>query len=463
MALTCAVLGVTLAEGASLSEAMAAIGAAGAPPEWELSWLEVVAAPPARRSAADAQRRRRGRAGAEELGEATEEEEDAQAGGRGRAGAEEEVGTVAEEEDEEAADVLAVCSCSAAALALHGEAPLLAAVAAAAGPLLAGAQLWLTAPCRVPLFAGGSAGQLEVGGGGGASDGGGGGVARGLEVMRRYGVATMAAALPPAAVAELLAAALGRIAAAERALAAARPELTAGATEFAFSDFSSRGGPRFDLIVPLDAPGAEGFAALAAAGPWRPLVDALLGPGASCQASLVYSRPGAPAQDWHTDGAHLGRDAGWDGAGGGPPYALCAFIPLIDLDAAVGFTQFWPGTHAYSGLLGFGPAAELLGASYDAILPAGSAVLYSYTTMHRGMPNVSRSTLRPLIQLLYAAPGYEERRNYGNERLMPLAADDDAPPPPLAAPLLGVPLPLPLVPALAAAAAVPLVPAAALL
>lgn len=74
-------------------------------------------------------------------------------------------------------------------------------------------------------------------------------------------------------------------------------------------------------------------------------------------------------QDWHTDGAHLGRDADWDGKGGSPPYALCVFVPLIDLDRRVGFTQFWPGTHAYSGLLGFGSVAPLLGSAVDALLP----------------------------------------------------------------------------------------------
>jgi len=43
------------------------------------------------------------------------------------------------------------------------------------------------------------------------------------------------------------------------------------------------------------------------------------------------------------------------------PYALCVFVPLIDLDQDVGFTQFWPGSHRYNGLWGFGGAATSLG------------------------------------------------------------------------------------------------------
>ena len=33
-------------------------------------------------------------------------------------------------------------------------------------------------------------------------------------------------------------------------------------------------------------------------------------------------------------------------------YALCVFVPLVQFSRARGFTQFWPGSHKYSGLLG---------------------------------------------------------------------------------------------------------------
>ena len=41
------------------------------------------------------------------------------------------------------------------------------------------------------------------------------------------------------------------------------------------------------------------------------------------------------------------------------PYAICQFIPLIDSNGIVGYTQFWPGSHNNAGLIGFGPVVEI--------------------------------------------------------------------------------------------------------
>lgn len=84
-----------------------------------------------------------------------------------------------------------------------------------------------------------------------------------------------------------------------------------------------------------------------------------------------YSRPGAPNQAWHCDGGHVNPDAGWPDENGveaqqlSKAYAICVFTPLIDLSETVGFTQFWPGSHKYEKLLGFGPAAEELGEFFN--------------------------------------------------------------------------------------------------
>ena len=53
----------------------------------------------------------------------------------------------------------------------------------------------------------------------------------------------------------------------------------------------------------------------------------------------------------------------------------------------------------------------------DAIVPAGSAVLYDYRCMHRGMPNQSADTERPILQFLYHKKSYVERDNYGQTSL----------------------------------------------
>lgn len=45
-------------------------------------------------------------------------------------------------------------------------------------------------------------------------------------------------------------------------------------------------------------------------------------------------------------------------------------------------------------------------------------MIYDYRTAHRGMPNASEATLRPLVQLLYHLPSYSETKNYGHERVL---------------------------------------------
>jgi len=151
--------------------------------------------------------------------------------------------------------------------------------------------------------------------------------------------------------------------------------------------------------------------------------------------SVVYSRPGSPGQEWHADGPHVGQTAGWTPEDGNedPPYAICVFLPLIDLNPERGFTQFWPGTHAYDGLLGFGGVGPLVGAAVDATVDAGSAVLYDYRLMHRGMPNRSQEE-RPILQFIYNHKDYTETRNYGQRHLYDserAAAPDVAPVHPL--------------------------------
>ena len=80
-------------------------------------------------------------------------------------------------------------------------------------------------------------------------------------------------------------------------------------------------------------------------------------------------------------------------------------------------TQFWLGTHIYRDLLGFGGLAGVLSSGTDGTVKAGGAVMYDYRLMHRGMPNRSTDTLRPVLQFLYHRPAYKERANYGSEPL----------------------------------------------
>jgi ectoine hydroxylase-related dioxygenase (phytanoyl-CoA dioxygenase family) len=118
-------------------------------------------------------------------------------------------------------------------------------------------------------------------------------------------------------------------------------------------------------------------------------------------------------QEWHADGPHMGPCAGPDGTGESQPYGACVFLPLHDLKACpeMGCTQFWPGTHKYSHLLGFGPAASEMHLALDALASPSEAVIYDYRTLHRGLANDSNQQ-REVLQLVYHVTSYSEGRNY---------------------------------------------------
>ena len=187
--------------------------------------------------------------------------------------------------------------------------------------------------------------------------------------------------------------------------------------------------PGFSLATPpaADAPVWEG---LAREGAWVPVVRKLLGETEgskrSCQVyrcGCVVSLPGAGEQYWHSDGAHQGSAAGWPPAGAErpaqdltewgqaqaePPHNVCVFVPLVDLNRSNGYTEFWAGTQHYDGLLEKKGAQSLPGGT-DAIMDAGSVLLYDFRTIHRGMPN-SSDAMRPI--LVYSHEGWSESRNF---------------------------------------------------
>eukprot|EP00730_Choanoeca_flexa_P002733 TRINITY_DN11154_c0_g1_i1.p1 TRINITY_DN11154_c0_g1~~TRINITY_DN11154_c0_g1_i1.p1 ORF type:complete len:370 (+),score=55.36 TRINITY_DN11154_c0_g1_i1:1608-2717(+) len=218
----------------------------------------------------------------------------------------------------------------------------------------------------------------------------------------------------------LHAAAMRRIAWAETCLYAGAVDV--GNTSFRYLEMSSREKQRFDLLFAADDPAICKFERTA---PWLPLIRDILGQDCQCQVSVVYSKPGAGEQTWHADGPHLGASAtDRQLCNHSEPYALCVFLPLIALDTTVGFTQFWPESHRYSHLLGFGGVAALTESTVDGLGPLGSALVYDYRLVHRGMPNTSKTTIRPVLQFLYHKPTYKEKWNYGDASLATLLEAD---------------------------------------
>ena len=117
-----------------------------------------------------------------------------------------------------------------------------------------------------------------------------------------------------------------------------------------------------------------------------------------------------------------------------PPHAVCVFVALCHVTAALGPTQFWLGSHGGAGLVELAPAAlgggaggARLGESAAVLRPclrSGDAAAYDYRTLHRGGANAGGAE-RPLLQLVYRratppVPSWDEGNNFG---ALPLLGD----------------------------------------
>lgn len=105
-------------------------------------------------------------------------------------------------------------------------------------------------------------------------------------------------------------------------------------------------------------------------------------------AGFLMNEPGSRSQDWHRDGP----DAGF----------IDCFVPLIDLQDAIGPTALQPGTHRTTS--GVGDDEHETGGVTRALAPLlhkGDLLLFDYRTLHRGLGNVSKATTRTLAYVVY--------------------------------------------------------------
>jgi len=185
---------------------------------------------------------------------------------------------------------------------------------------------------------------------------------------------------------------------------------------FSYAEAASRCLGRVD--VRIRAPGFDEEAlGLERCGSWLPLVHRALGDDAVlAYAGLVLSFPGSVAQPWHADGPHL---FGADGLQC-PPHALNVFVPLEDVEPRLGPTEFLPGTHRLEATRTLDLDADG-GATDGAIAPllrAGTALVYDYRTVHKGVPNTDGARTRKMLYLLYARPWFRDHINFGKESLL---------------------------------------------
>lgn len=265
------------------------------------------------------------------------------------------------------------------------------------------------------------------------------GVEQAAALLDRAGLFVVPDAVCPADAAALYQLATERIQDAEAALRDEGQDIGSG--DISYAEIGSRGLQRWDLLLHAegerqgrgDVAGDPNFAVLeriATSGPWVAAVQTAIWPY-KWQASVVCSRPGAPAGRWHTDGGHTAYV--FDGRSG-PPSCLCIFVPLVPLEPPVesesgevkhgrGCTAFWPGSHRYREcpLLGAAASARLRAVVPGAPLGVGAALVYDYRTVHCASPNDAfemEDGDRPILQLTYCCQKYSGvSDNYGYYQL----------------------------------------------
>jgi phytanoyl-CoA dioxygenase PhyH len=122
--------------------------------------------------------------------------------------------------------------------------------------------------------------------------------------------------------------------------------------------------------------------------------------------TAVASFPGAEMQHIHRDHQQLFHEFAQIGPAL-PLYAVNVSIPLIDIDASMGPTAIWPGSHRWTEQQEATPALGMANTPFQ----RGDAILMDYRTMHTGMPNNSQR-VRPILYLVYTREWFFDDNNH---------------------------------------------------
>ena len=207
---------------------------------------------------------------------------------------------------------------------------------------------------------------------------------------------------------------------------------------FAAGDvYKERNDGRIDLSLPFAAPFNE--TSFVANADVLLLLRRLLGSTAELKSMhAIYSlavegdaSPDAGLQHWHRDTQllfqrfgsedpfHLPRvhDAAEGAAEAGgvhlPPYAINVFVPLVDMTEANGPTEFTLGSHVWG--------ADVIAeeerrgdavVDHRFLVPAGTAIVADYRTLHRGTQNRSGAP-RPMAMFVWGRDWWTDSVNYG--------------------------------------------------
>jgi ectoine hydroxylase-related dioxygenase (phytanoyl-CoA dioxygenase family) len=206
-----------------------------------------------------------------------------------------------------------------------------------------------------------------------------------------------------------------------------------------FKEIVQRHLHRFEIPYKMDSQSIN--AAITGCKPLMDAVHAILGDDCHIvNKSLVLSLPGAVDQAWHVDGGHLSITEDL------PCHCLNVFLPLVDVQHEDGPTELRLGSQWLTRDLkkqymrAF--LTKKLRGTQAPCLKRGSALLFDYRTLHRGLANTS-SRPRPVLVYTFAKPTFKDMLNFPHytiwgptaaeseqEQEQKLAREDLPPPPP---------------------------------
>lgn len=205
----------------------------------------------------------------------------------------------------------------------------------------------------------------------------------------------------------------------ERARALGQASIPVG-TSCGYAEIVHRAPGRFDMLHGTES-AAFAPPPLGEEAAWMSVIRAVLG----AESRLLYrgvlmTRPRAREQSWHADGEHLFPAFGLHL----PAHCVNVFVPLVDVGADNGPTEFCPGSHRLTRRLADpheqdDDLLERIGFSGPTVtpeLPAGSVLLFDYRLVHRGQANRTDAD-RPILYLTFAAPWFQDVRSFPERRL----------------------------------------------
>ena len=133
-----------------------------------------------------------------------------------------------------------------------------------------------------------------------------------------------------------------------------------------------------------------------------------------CNMSIVNATPGSADQGWHADGGHINLQAHEE------CHCFNVFLPLVDVDVALGPTELRPGSQYLTrNLAPMMLAAKARGKLRKPVMPllrAGDALLFDYRILHRGRANTSDAD-RPILVMTFAKRTFKDRLNFPSKSI----------------------------------------------